>query len=143
MSALHSILTLLVVYDPDGDKNGNFVGEHEDSGNSMTMDGSSKNPLQSSREKVLDKVLAKILEMPMSESKTVVVKKTPKRVHNSNPNLLPMRTEMSMLDSLEIANERSPQATPHFLFTPSSSPGIHTYLLFMSRKPILISKIEV
>lgn len=134
---------MLVVYDTDGEKNGNFVGDHEDSGNSITMDGSSKNPLQSSSEKVLDKVLAKILEMPMSEPKTMVVKKTPKRVHNSNPNLLPMRSEMSMLDSLEISNGKSPQTAPHFLFTPSSTPGIHTYLLLMFMEACPRFKIEV
>lgn len=107
----------------DNERNGNFLADNEDSGSSHPLNGSAKIPPECSKEKVLDKVLAKILDLPAPEPKTMVVKKTPKRVHNSNPSFLLSRTEASVLENVDAGQVKSP-VLPHMMFTPSSAPGI-------------------
>ena len=57
--------------------------------------------------------------MGNGEPKTMVVKKTPKRVHNSDPSAMFTKSELLMFkDSL-----RSPGSVPRAIFAPSNKRG--------------------
>lgn len=53
------------------------------------------------------------------EPRTMVVKKTPKRVHNSDPNAVFTRPELLMLEE----SAKVPRSVSHLMFTPSNKQG--------------------
>lgn len=53
------------------------------------------------------------------EPRTMVVKKTPKRVHNSDPNAVFMRPELLMLEE----SAKGSRSMSHLMLTPSNKQG--------------------
>ena len=66
-----------------------------------------------------EKVVGKILEVGIGEPKTMVLKKTPKRVHNSDPSAMFTRSELLMFED----SMRSPGSVSHAMFTSSNKQG--------------------
>ncbi|XP_024356734.1 uncharacterized protein [Physcomitrium patens] len=75
----------------------------------------------SSSEKAFEKGFAKVSNGPIAEQKTVVVKKTPKRVHNSDPSAMFTGSEVLILDDCL----RSPRSIPHHILMPVNKPGLN------------------
>ena len=63
-----------------------------------------------------ERAFEKVLELGSGEPKTMVVKKTPKRVHNSNPSAMFSRSELLMFED----SMRSPGSVPRVMFSPSN-----------------------
>lgn len=66
-----------------------------------------------------EKALGRVLDLGSGEPRTMVVKKTPKRVHNSDPNAMFTRPELLMLEE----SAKGPRSIPHLMFTPSNKQG--------------------
>jgi len=63
--------------------------------------------------------LGRAVDLGSGEPRTMVVKKTPKRVHNSDPNAMSTRPELLMLEE----SAKGPRSIPHVMFTPSNKQG--------------------
>lgn len=82
----------------------------------------------SSSEKAFEKGFAKVSNGPIAEQKTVVVKKTPKRVHNSDPSAMFTGSEVLILDDCL----RSPRSIPHHILMPVNKPGrLDQFFIFL------------
>jgi hypothetical protein len=66
-----------------------------------------------------EKAFGKVLELGSGEPKTMVVKKTPKRVHNSDPSAMFSRSELLMFED----SMRSPGSVPRVMLTSSNKQG--------------------
>ena len=66
-----------------------------------------------------EKAFGRVLDVGSGEPKTMVVKKTPKRVHNSDPSAMFTRSELLMLED----SMRSPGSVPGVMFSPLKKQG--------------------
>ncbi|KAG0565228.1 hypothetical protein KC19_8G175000 [Ceratodon purpureus] len=68
-----------------------------------------------------EKAFGRVLDVGSGEPKTMVVKKTPKRVHNSDPSAMFTRSELLMLED----SMRSPGSVPGVMFSPLKKQGMN------------------
>ncbi|KAG0565240.1 hypothetical protein KC19_8G175300 [Ceratodon purpureus] len=102
-------------------RNGMFENKQEDFRSLFWGNGGADLVPQSYR----DKAFGRVLEAGSGEPKTVVVKKTPKRVHNSDPSAMFTRSELLMFED----SMRSSGSIPGRIFSPPVKQGINDMTL--------------